>query len=359
MTDKKLSKNEQLVLYGLIKFPLLNDRELAEKLKLNISTLTAIKNRLKKKKYYFTVRIPMLHNIGCELMCVGITKLNLTLTDEERSKMEKELSQLFPETIFMMIESDYLFSILVAKNFTELKMVIDGLRGIISKFNALEEQDSFNFYYPFQTTRIMNYFDFTSIMQRSFGIKDDKKREPRFLKVLPEPKKLTRIEKLVYYGLIKYPDMPDKKIAEHTNVTRQVVARLRKEFEKEELIRTVRIPNLKLLNFQIIGFAYAKINPLMADREQETRKKGIKMIWSDIPVIFWVSGNYESIVISVFKDYDDYKDLYIKGFGLLHKYNFFEELPEPISLSVNFTNYLKNHDYAPLVKKIFDITEMD
>ena len=124
-------------------------------------------------------------------------------------------------------------------------------------------------------------------------------------------------------------------------------------------MRTVRIPNLKMLDFQIIGFAFAKINPTMGDPSQEIRKKGIKMISTTIPTIFWVSGNYESVVMSVFKDFDDYKDLYIKGFGVLHKYNFFEELPEPNSLSVNYTNYLKNHEYAPLVKKLFDITEMD
>jgi hypothetical protein len=301
----------------------------------------------------------MLHNIGCELMGVGITKLNLTLSNDERSRMEEELAAKHPEAVFMLVESDFIFTILMAQNFTELKKVLDEIRSIASKYNALEEQDSFNFFYPFQTTRVMNYFDFAPIIQRGFGIKDDKKKEPRLFKVLPEPKKLTRIEKLVFYGLIRYPDLPDKKIAEYTSVTRQVVARLRKDFEKEEFMRTVRIPNLKMLDFQIIGFAFAKINPAMSDPAQDTRKKGIKMITSDVPTIFWVSGNYESIVMSVFKDFDDYKDLYIKGFGVLHKYNFFEELPVPQSLSVNYANYLKNHDYAPLVKKIFDITEMD
>ena len=278
MTDKKLSKNEQLVLYGLVKFPLLNDRELAEKLKLNISTLTAIKNRLKKKDYYMTVRIPMLQNVGCELMGVAITKLNLTLSEEERAKMEKELAEKHPEAVFMLVESDFLFTILIAQNFTELKKVLYEIRAIAGKFNALEEQDSFNFFYPYQTTRVINYFDFAEIIQRGFQIKEDKKKEPRLFKVLPEPKKLTRIEKLVFYGLIKYPDLPDKKIAEYTSVTRQVVARLRKDFEKEELMRTVRIPNLKMLDFQIIGFAFAKINPAMADPSQEIRKKGI---WSE------------------------------------------------------------------------------
>ena len=48
--SKRLSTNEKKVLYGLVKYPLDNDRELALKLNFKMSTLTAIKNRLKKPK---------------------------------------------------------------------------------------------------------------------------------------------------------------------------------------------------------------------------------------------------------------------------------------------------------------------
>jgi hypothetical protein len=160
----------------------------------------------------------------------------------------------------------------------------------------------------------------------------------------------------VYYGLIKYPDYPDKKIAEYTNVTRQVVARLRKEFETDNLIRTVKIPNLQMLGFQIVSYATANINMKVV---QEVRKKGSKMILQDIPTIFWASGSVESVIISAMQDFDDYKDLYVKGFGHLKRYNFIMEMPEPKSLSVNYLKYIKNHDYAPLVKKVFEITEVD
>ncbi|UCH89430.1 MAG: hypothetical protein JSV49_01920 [Thermoplasmata archaeon] len=356
MSEKELSKNEQLVLYGLVKNPLLNDRELAEKLKLNISTLTAIKNRLKKRQYFFTVRIPMLQNIGCELIAVNIFKLNLTMTQESYTKMEKEFVKKFPEAIFMLYESDFMLVVSIAQNFTELRKVIDEIKSILSKYEVIDESGSKTLFFPFQTTRILNLFDYGPLLQRSFGIKDDKKKDQKILKTFNEPKKLSRIEKIVLYGLVKYPDLPDKKIAEYTSVTRQVVARLRKEFENEELIKTLRIPNLKKLGFSILSFAFANIN---VKTSMDVRKKYMKLLQHDIPTIFWASGNVESFIISVMKDFDDYKDLYVKGFGHLQKSNMFIEMPEPKSVSINYLKYVKYHDYAPLVKKVFDITEID
>lgn len=356
MSDKKLSKNEQRVLYGLIKYPLLNDRELAEKLKLNISTLTAIKNRMKKRDYFFTVRIPMLQNIGCELISVSFFKLNLLMTNEQRVKMEKEFSEKYPENVFLLSETDLLLAISIAENFTEMQKVIEDMKTTANKYDALEEHEIINIFFPFQTSNIYNFFDFAPILRRTFNIKEAEEKEPKVMKVYSEPKKLSRIEKIVYYGLIKYPDLPDKKIAEYTKVTRQVVARLRKEFETEELIKTVRIPNLKKLDFQIITGAFAIVN---LKTVRNLRKKGISMVTQNIPTTCWISGKYEVFILAAMRNYDDFKDLYIKGMSFFKKHNYFQESPMPQIMSVNFVNYLKNHDYAPLVKKVFQITEID
>ncbi|MEM2899573.1 MAG: hypothetical protein QXT63_02170 [Thermoplasmata archaeon] len=74
MSKGKLSKNEKLTLYGLVKYPDYNDREIAEKIGLKMSTVTAIKNRLKKNNVFSTIRVPLLQNLGCEMLEVGYAK---------------------------------------------------------------------------------------------------------------------------------------------------------------------------------------------------------------------------------------------------------------------------------------------
>ena len=101
MIHGRLNKNEKLVLYGLVKYPLFNDRELAEKIKLKMTTVTAIKNRLKKNGYYYTVRIPVLQNLGCELLMASLLSFNPTKTVDETFPVHNEvIGESVPEVIF-------------------------------------------------------------------------------------------------------------------------------------------------------------------------------------------------------------------------------------------------------------------
>ena len=65
-----LLRSEKLVLYGLVKYPLLNDRELAEQLDMKMSTLTAINNQLKENDMFYSVSVPDFSMLGNELMII-------------------------------------------------------------------------------------------------------------------------------------------------------------------------------------------------------------------------------------------------------------------------------------------------
>jgi len=89
MSRNELSNNEKLVLYGLTRYPLDNDRQLSEKVNLKMSTITAIKNRLKTRNYYFTARIPMLNDLGCELVNIIYGRIYPMTSDEKKLELSK------------------------------------------------------------------------------------------------------------------------------------------------------------------------------------------------------------------------------------------------------------------------------
>ena len=64
MALKDLSPNEKAVFHALVKYTSLNDRELSEQVAVKLSTVTAIKNRLKSRGYFMTVRVPQLQRLG-------------------------------------------------------------------------------------------------------------------------------------------------------------------------------------------------------------------------------------------------------------------------------------------------------
>ena len=125
MIHGNLNKNERRVFYGMIRYPLLNDRELATKLKLKMTTVTAIKNRLKKNKYYSTIRVPVLKHLGTELFSIMHTKFGTKVPEEEMIKRIPMLSAHAPEFVYGIYDSGDGFGFAFARNYTDMLEAID------------------------------------------------------------------------------------------------------------------------------------------------------------------------------------------------------------------------------------------
>ncbi len=95
-----LTKNEQTVLWGLTKYPEVNDSDLSCKLGVKLSTLTSIKRRLFEEGYYRYITIPQVNKLGCELLAVIYSQFNPVIPLEERVKTTKKTIEVFDEIFF-------------------------------------------------------------------------------------------------------------------------------------------------------------------------------------------------------------------------------------------------------------------
>ena len=96
MVNNTLTENEKQVLYGLVRYPLLNNRELSEVLGLKQSTVTVIHRKLKERGYVKTVRIPLLQEFGCEVLAVTYGTFSSSVPLKTRLQMSKKLAKFFP-----------------------------------------------------------------------------------------------------------------------------------------------------------------------------------------------------------------------------------------------------------------------
>ncbi len=351
-----LNHNERLVLYGMIRYPLLNDRELASKIKLKMTTVTAIKNRLKKSKYYTTIRVPVLQYMGTELFCLMHSKFNPVIPENEIIEKIKMISQIAPEFFYGVYDSGEGFGLAFARSYTDMlesieKIIIGG-----RSENFIEPSDvpleNFMFF-PLRKSIIYNFFDFGPILSREFKIKfgdEPDGLEPTFSK--PKEMSLTNIEKRVLYGLVNYPNLPDSQISEKISVTRQVISKLKKSFEEDGLIKTIKVPNLKKLGYEILMLSYQHFNPLTP---LEKRQKGIQMVMNEFPVILNISGNLESVVIGVSKDFRELQELKNKAISFYKKEQFLLGEPKIEVFSIPNLKIITDHNYGPIVKKVLDI----
>ncbi|MCK5065297.1 MAG: hypothetical protein KAQ97_08440 [Candidatus Fermentibacteraceae bacterium] len=90
--DSNLTKNEERVLFGIVKYPNKSDKFLARYLKMKDSTVNYCRNQLEKENIFQVVYIPILNRLGFELLCINFAEYNLESTlDKRKSAIENDI----------------------------------------------------------------------------------------------------------------------------------------------------------------------------------------------------------------------------------------------------------------------------
>ena len=125
MIKFELTNKEKLMLYGLVRHPGLTDKKLSEKLNLKHSTVTSIRHRLRKNKYFRTLKIPMLQNMGCEMLVAIYSSFSPLIPLEERVKITGETIEVFDEIFFSVGEQDKGFSLSLSIDYATIGRIND------------------------------------------------------------------------------------------------------------------------------------------------------------------------------------------------------------------------------------------
>lgn len=330
-----LTQNERLVFYGLVKYPLLNDLQLSEKIGVKRSTVTAIKNKLKKQGFYSTYIVPNFELLGCELMCILAGKTPVEKNEERRKLgiIEKVMNS--PEVVFDIGTDNDFLSLIISKNFVEVKKLLDFVSAIYDKHNMNAPNP---LYFPFATTKVMNFLNFSTLLKDLFDL-DIKEESEKHTK--PAKGKLIRMltvnEKIILYALVKYPDLNDTEIARITKISRQTVSQTKKSLLKENFLNVTNIPDMKRLGLELLVLCHSKFN---IDSEYIN------------PPLWMVAGERESLSIFIFKNYTEYRTMHNKLNEIKEKLS----MPESVmSLFPIEQIKFQKMDFASIIKKIFDL----
>jgi DNA-binding MarR family transcriptional regulator len=357
MTVETLSKNEKLTLYGLVRYPTYNDRRLSEEIKLKMSTVTAIRNRLKRDGYFRTVRVPYLERLGGELLVVAYTRLDVLKTREEMLKILKEVIGATDDVFYAFADQFGMLAFSFCRNYTDAWSDSERTHQMLAEKGALSPEFSRQHValFPINQTRFFKFFDFSRILRTRFGLGlPDPEMQLSIRSEKAVPRHLSRIEKKVYYGLIRYPELVDNSVAKKIGVTRQSVTKIRKRFESEKLMATMRIPDFQKMGAEIIAMSYFDFSPSISFN---ARKKGIEWSIRELPAFFQVAGSREGMIVSLETKFEDLqKQLYEAARFYMDK-GFFKEELKITMFSVKDLNIVKDFNFAPLVKKVLGIED--
>ncbi|UCE39210.1 MAG: hypothetical protein JSW00_08345 [Thermoplasmata archaeon] len=306
MYTKRLTKKEQLTLWGLINHPSLNDKELAKKTRLKLSTVTAIRRRLRDKGYYQTVNIPNFYRLGYELFSVMYGTFNEAVPIEARIENFRNFSNKYPNTIFSMMSRSNGIVFNVAKNYAEANSQYEELEMFFTSHHLTDETGWSRLIFPFQTSIFWNFFNFSPVFRNSYDIKRKINLQEFSSQKKLDVIRLSKKEKKVLFGLVKYPEESDNSIADRFNLSRQAVSNIKKRFISDDLILTRRILNFEHTGCDLITFAYTFFG---TRAPIESRGDGLNYTKKYVPAFIGISSNFENILLAAIRNYSEYEKL--------------------------------------------------
>ena len=341
-----LTEYEKKVLYSIIKYPTANDREIAEKAEVKQSTVAAIRKRLRKEGYFTTVAIPMLQNVGAELLVFTHASFNPVIPLSKRLEITEKKIEAFEEIVFSLGEEDKGFSIGFSKNYTDIARINDIRTKTFGKLGLLEKEYPDIAVFPFKISKTYRFFDFSHPLRETFGIDDNDNRIDNFFKI--DEKNLSKNEKKLLCSIVKNPELNSKQLSSMLGLTRHTIGRLKRKFLNEGYLKIINIPDCKKLGFCLLAFYHILFDP---HNPPNFEKDGIKEIIND-ETILMAAREFESILISIHSSYEAYKSSNTIILQKLKENGWIAKNPLVKIYSLNKTVIIKNLNFYPIVNKL-------
>jgi DNA-binding MarR family transcriptional regulator len=357
MTSRGLSANEKLAFYGLVRFPSRNDRELASELGLRISTVTAIRNRLLRSGRLRSVRIPYLERLGGELLIVTVARLNVLLPREELLRSLRDVLSGMDDVFFAVADTEHLLLFSMCRNYTDAWTDSEKGCQLLADRGALAGGASGRqtVIFPLNETRLLRFFDFSRILAQAFCIGRPATDPPAPVRAgSPSPRRLSRIEKRVLLGLVRFPGLADNEVARRTGVTRQSLSKIRRRLESERLLLPARIPDMQRTGLEILAVSRYETMP---GASSTARRKGVERALRDMPAFFHVAGQREGIMMGLAGNFTDLQRRRRGASRAYQERGLFRDEPSLTLISVPDLVVVKDFSFGPLVKRVLQIED--
>jgi len=342
-----LTKNEKKVLSGICAHPQITDSELSKLLQVNLSTLTSIKRRLAAEGYYRSLIFPLPNRLGCELLAVIYMQFNPVIPLKQRMETTKRTIEVFDEIFFSIGEEEKGFSISLSQNYTNIGRINEIRTETFGKLGLLEKEYPHEVIFPFETSHIHRFFDFSQFLQHLFKLEDSKiiSTTPELFRKISTAE-FSPKEKKVYSALVEHPTATTQQIGNLVDLSRHTVARMKKKFFEDGLLQTFILPDLKKLGIEILTFSHICFNLNKAPSTQDLT------ILNTPSTIFFANRKFEAVLLSTYQTYQDYKEDEMNKIRYLKEHNLFSQPPFISTYMFERMEVIKDFDFSPLVRKI-------
>ena len=158
---------------------------------------------------------------------------------------------------------------------------------------------------------------------------------------------LTKKEKLMLYGLAKYPQLTDKELSDKLDLKHSTVTSIRHRLKESEYLRKLIIPKIQSLGCEMLVVIYTHFSPLIPLLERiEITGKTIEVFDE---IFLSVGEQDKGFSLSLSKDYatigriNDIRTQTFGGRGLLE-----EEYPNTVVFPFEISKIYRFFDFSTL-----------
>ncbi len=351
-----LSRRERTVLYGMVRFPSLNDRRLAVALGERQSTMTSVRAGLEERGLGRRIWIPSLAAMGAGVLSAGsgsIATGGLFLLRRALGRGHFQAGAC--DSFLSVADTSGWLEMGAFRDYSQARARGGGIRRALDGLPAgTARQPSTESIFPAENLRIHNFFDFGPLLARHFGVRETALRAQPF-PAAPARRLGTR-ERLALYGLVRWPGEPDGRIAGALGISGQAVARARTRLAAEGRLRPAVVPDLRRLGTALL----AVLRFRLAARPGNGSVEGaVERLLDGLPHIFAVSAGTECLVLAAFSDtaaFDEGAAGLIRSSAPAGR---LDGLPGIHTCSLDEALFVRDLDFVPFVKSALGLDIAD
>jgi len=165
-------------------------------------------------------------------------------------------------------------------------------------------------------------------------------------------------EKLILYGLVRYPTKSDNEICNIFDLKKSTFSTIKKRLYQKGYFRSIRVPIFQHLGCELLVVAYGKLNQQTTLNE---RLNISKKLWLGTPEHFYIiSESNQAIILSISRNITDFEERFEDITQIYKEYEFFEGHGfTTILFPFNLFRIFSFFDYAPFLNRFFQLNLKD
>jgi len=344
----KLTNKQKIALWGLIKYPSMNDRETADKIKMKLSTLTTIRYKMIDEGYYKTVNVPLVNRMNFEICAFFILRMTQTGKTKPLNIRKNE----FPNLVFIAHDQNRLLAYGFYPDYSNAEADLNSLVAKMRKAKVIARSGHWWKFLSLETNDILSYLEMSPFVNMGLDIKRPESLPTKGSVFKGGQVHLSSFERKVLNELIAFPDETDVQISMNLKITRSTVARIR-----DRLLglayKTINIMDLSKVNYKAISIA----SPSLSYSFSGPRSSLVKAANSiDFPLFLSV-GDYGAVFMTAHKDLKGIRSTTNTVFrGGVFK-GHIKDPAHIATFNLKQLNVIRNHEYLPLTEQILDMYE--